>query len=338
MRLLITIALLGCQTTTSSSDAAIADTRPASDGSDASLNDAGHDSASPDVGWDVGSPDSPSDAARDAPLSFLPDLMNMTFEDGVVGESAGGGTGFPLTRPAGEGMYSDGRLIWEFSDDQVFAGSAALKLNIVGQVASETNTVGGTVATDTPDFVGEGDELWWRAMVYLPSDHNPSTLGSSDLKWFRVYRQNAAGEQRGALEFKLSPGGAYRFGNEFGTEFHNVEPADEDRWTSGWNAFELYARFSSDAGTVRFWRNNRLVYEFDVVTLPAGADRMWRTQFIAYWNCARRGQCGLSNEDNDRVPRTQMPIYVDDMIATTSHSPPVERDDAGNLFIGGAYE
>lgn len=186
-------------------------------------------------------------------------------------------------------------------------------------------------------MVGEGDEFWWRAMVYLPADHNPGTLGSSVVKWFRVYRQTSSGMQRGALEFKLDGGGGYRFGNEFGTEFHSVDPDPEDRWTTGWNAFECYMLFSTTEGVVRFWRNNRLIYEFPVVTLPSGADRMWRTQFIAYWNCAMRGQCSLDDSQNDRVPQTQSPIYVDNMIATTSHSPPVNRDADGNLFIGGTF-
>jgi hypothetical protein len=174
-------------------------------------------------------------------------------------------------------------------------------------------------------------------MVYLPADHDPDTIGSSEVKWFRVYRQTATGEQKGALEFKLSGGGAYRFGNEFGTEFHNVDPPVADRWAPGWNALECYAKFSTTDGLVRFWRNNSLIYEFPVVTLPDGADRMWRTQFIAYWNCAMRGQCGLTDAQNDQVPKTQSPIYIDDMIATTSHSPPVNTDAAGNLFIGGSF-
>lgn len=298
------------------------------------------DAGAPDAGApDAAAPDAtlPDAASGDAGFgSFTPDMMNMTFEGTTVGMSASGGSGWPLSNPLeGSGAYADGRNIWEFSDEQVFAGSRSMRINIVDQTDSETNTVGGSVANSAPSFVGEGDEFWWRTMVYLPADHNPGTIGSSDVKWFRVYRQTSGGAQKGALEFKLAGGGSYRFGNEFGTEFHNVDPPAEDRWTTGWNAFELYVKFSTGGGVVRFWRNNHLIYEFTVVTLPGGADRMWRTQFIAYWNCARRGQCSLSDAQNDRVPQTQMPIYVDNMIATTSGSPPVNRDAAGNLFIGG---
>jgi hypothetical protein len=238
----------------------------------------------------------------------------------------------------GAGAYSDGRQHWEFTDEIVFAGARAMKINIVNQTDSETNGVGGTVATDVPDFVGEGDEFWWRALVYLPEDHNPGTLGSSPVKWFRIYRKTDTGMQRGALEFKLTGGGNYLFDNEFGTgDSHSVTALPEDRWAPGWNAFECYAKFSTSAGVVRFWRNNRLIYEFTAVTLPDGANRMWRTQFIAYWNCAMRGQCGLVADQNDRVPQTQSPIYVDNMFATTSHRPPVNRDADGNLFIGGSF-
>ena len=69
-------------------------------------------------------------------------------------------------------------------------------------------------------------------------------------------------------------------------------------------------------------------------TLPAGADRMWRTQFISYWNCAVRGQCSLSDTQNDTVPKTQSAFYIDNMYASGTSNKPTNTDSAGNLIIG----
>lgn len=297
------------------------------------------DSASTDTSADVGTPS-----------SFVPDIMNMTFEGMTLGEDAGKDTAFPISRPRySYGSYNDGRLRWEIADSQVKSGTRSMQLNIVDQIDSETNSVGGTITDNPPYDLVEGDEIWWRASIYLPADFSPSTIRSSPVKWFRIYRVNpddTSSINRGALEFKLEGDGKYRFGNEFGTEFHTITPPDEDKWKPGWNTFEAYAKFSSSSssGRVRFWRNNSLIYDLPVVTLPQGAKKVSRLQFIAYWNCVRRPsstgspQCpGLTDAIADQLPKGQLPIYIDDMLCTGSRSVPQRKDADGNTFIGGSF-
>lgn len=228
------------------------------------------------------------------------------FEGGTVGEKAN-------THPSGsDGAYA----LTVFSDEKALSGNKSAKATVT---KGSTGHLEWGVRYELPDLT-EGDELWYRAWLYFPSDfvYNPDH-GAKGLR-VRVYSNSGSSE------------GYYNiYPNASGITIHQgVDgPAFSDNNANkkfspalkNWEALEIYIKFSATPGKgiYRVWRNGNLLFE-DKKTKTLGASNSKAKEAFIFrlW----------SNYDS---PVTQS-NYIDDVILTNEQ--PSTRDAYGNPFIG----
>lgn len=233
------------------------------------------------------------------------------FEEGTVGEIATGGDG--LTSNAGQATISDVRAQ---------SGKQSLK----AEVQEGKTAYGGRI--DFPSKLTEGDEIWFRAYWYYPTNWIFDT-DAVGLKTMRIKVQESGGGNVGYHSIYIADSNrTVRPHSEIRTaEFNDVVYQKSSNGTYGqfvpqneWHCFEIYVKLHSESGkgVYRIWQNGTLVFEdASVPTLGSQTDN---SPFVL-----------IGNYFNGTGPQTQS-AYVDNIVVT--NEVPVNRDIHGNPMIG----
>lgn len=235
-------------------------------------------------------------ADRRSAEAFL--LKDATFEGGIAGQSpTQGPTGFD-----GEGSQN------EYSTRQVHSGELAARMSKYPGVS--TFSFGGRFNYDEP--LVAGDEVWWRAAVYFPTqeDHNANPR----LKFFRIMRlHHSDGSGWGYVDWYINNNGTHRYiyepsgvrvdtGEQIlaqtlagpvnfgvaGDPDSAVIPGEWAEWQMHVRLHAYPADTDAEGAFVRFYKNGQLIHErSDIPTLlddsgdgpfaPIGL-------FMTYWN------------------------------------------------------
>jgi hypothetical protein len=222
-----------------------------------------------------------------------------------------------------------------YSTEQVADGAQSCKMGITA--GSDGWGEFGAIAS-FPSHMARNGEVWIRLNLFIPSGFNVST-NTGVLKFMRVHTASSGGANEGYHDLLISkPGSSFWdtvLGNISSSYVYNYEafakllavgiPPTDDFKTGRWEAYELYVKFDSVSrnaggqGTVRIWKNNKLLYERrDQATLRSADSYADSFYLFTYWN--------------GNAPATQS-LYVDDVIVTSDT--PANKDAAGNAFIGG---
>lgn len=253
--------------------------------------------------------------------------IDAKFEDGQAGQKA---------------MLTNNDAFHSHANNSKY--STAQKLS--GNQSGSVTTVGGDTSGGFGKWGGswnfdsklkEGDEIWFRAWVYYPTNFDFSSSSSEGMKFMRIHVASANGDNEGyhhnyikdgGNKGKLFIGGEVR-GNDGKTIFDNKSKA-QLRGTSDagivqislgqWHSYEQYVRFDSTPGKGirRTWFDGQLVME-DKKTATLGSPGSY-SDFIYIWTYWNGG-----------APKTQT-AYIDDVIITSDQ--PNNTDSKGNPFIG----
>lgn len=163
--------------------------------------------------------------------------------------------------------------------------------------------------------VYQGGEIWARAWINYPKDFVwPEGPSGQQGKMMRIRTQKSSGDSERIfdiypMETKI------KIGHPFGP----YPSVSSGNGPSGWEAFEMYIKFSSTKGIFRVWRNGVMVFEdTDAPTLGASSSYSAKLLFLT-----------LYGENSSPVTQS---VWIDDVIITNDL--PSTVDAAGNPYIG----
>jgi len=234
-------------------------------------------------------------------------VINSDFESGIIGKKADGPSGF-----------SGARGLTVYSNERSHSGKQSAKATITeGDVG--WLQWGGTF--DYPDL-HEGDEIWFQAYIYWPTDW----VWTDGPKSLRIHIADSGGANRGYYDIFLKPWEIH-IGSEVGNpEFStNVYPRNHiagkrDGDVGRWVPLEMYVKFSAKPGQgiYRVWKDGKLIFEDKLTrTLISSTDKSDFIYLFTIWN--------------NGAPATQS-NYIDDI--TITNEKPSNTDAHGNAYIG----
>jgi hypothetical protein len=112
----------------------------------------------------------------------------------------------------------------------------------------------------------QGDEIWFRIYVYLPSGFDTSCTQCAGLKMMRIHTAAPSLSNEGYLD-ALIGGSGINVGSEVTPEYYNNNPNWKNLGvtvpTGEWMAVEQYVKFSSvvGQGVYRVWRRRQFESE-----------------------------------------------------------------------------
>lgn len=246
-------------------------------------------------------------------------IINADFESGTHGEKADGVDGF-----------SEAFANTFYTNKHVHGGNMAAVTSIkYGE--SSYGTYGGSFTF--PTELKQGDELWYRAWIYLPIGFPFNVLtakvSTEGTKLMRIHTKSATaaeGYHHIYMHGTDSTKGKVFVGSEVNpdtfwgypiSKFRDI-PGSPDVVTGFWGAYEMYIKFSGipGQGIYRVWQNGQLIFEdTTTATLKSSTSTADFAYLWSYWAF----QADATN-------------YMDDVIITNEI--PGNKDAHGNQFIG----
>jgi hypothetical protein len=270
--------------------------------------------------------------------SFTP-FLSRFFEGGSQGDPAAENHGATALDAFDFGRGLSGQLTYEGVSPVPKTG------NFCGKITTDpaTNDWGGVCwKPDGPGsfVIGEGDELWCKSSVWIPSAFDWEATNPGFRKFQRISCVDSLSSNAGRLDFVIYAD------NKIELQFSEVR----DFWTSGpngngtfkaikspvalptdeWVDVEFYVFASSDAalGTIRLYINKVLQLEYNInvqsdsgtVTL-GGPDYILKDFFPMgdFWNS---------------TPSSVQSVYIDNIVLATNALPPTQTGSDGKLIVG----
>jgi len=253
------------------------------------------------------------------------------FEQGTLGTRADGPSGLTNANLSG------GTLANWYDNTHVFSGSKAMKTFFkAGSTGSPgvAYSTGGQITF--PSRITNGDEIWGRFYLYLPSSASWSWVCNPAVKVFRLaHICNSSGTGLGYVSVfnYWSGGSAYNniaISNEIAGLVNNERITGSQFDYGQWQCIELYIKLSPVNGITRIWKNGILIREENQTrttasppfypgykTLSSSSDYADFAYVWTYWNGG--------------APQDQY-AWIDDIKITTD--PPPNLDAYGNRMIG----
>lgn len=244
-------------------------------------------------------------------------VINSTFEDGVIGQVAdnksGATTGASYTWPLSQG----GRTL--FANDNAHSGMQSAKATL----SKGHSGWGEWGLFYTYPKLYEGMEIWLRTWINFPSNFQwPASQGVKGLKL--IVRK---GDDSNHQAFSFYPKQNYIHVENwidlksFYVNNTRASMENHDKQTSGWQAWEMYVKFSAmpGQGIFRVWRDGKLWFE----------DTNTKTLFDSSSYSDSIHILGLYEEVGSPIEQS---VWIDDVIITNDR--PSKSDVYGNPFIG----
>ena len=172
----------------------------------------------------------------------------------------------------------------------------------------------------------QGSEIWVRLFVYWPRDFEFSARPW--MKFIRLHNRTGDGGNGGYNDLYVDKADGNTSVLRTIKEGHNRwQTYDGPPLARGrWECYEVYLFIDSKSvdaggkGRFRVWRDGKLIFDrTDVPTIGTADGTIDYLYLFTYWN-------------NEKPPANH--VFVDDLLIATSASPPPNRDESGNVFIG----
>ncbi len=247
-------------------------------------------------------------------------VIDANFEGGKIGSIANG--------PTGISTCFDQTV---FTNEKVHSGKMAAKATI-NAATDGFGKFGGNWILSGNQRLYEGDEIWYRTWVYVPSNFSFSCGGCTEgPKFMRIHTASSNGDNQGYWNLHLLESGI-TLATSVTQDFYKNHPYP---WTDtrkingsiakgSWHAYEQYIKFSATPGKgiYRAWYDGKLIFEDKITkTLKSSTSYVNKIQLFTYWR-------GTTKEQ----PKYTQSLYVDDIMITNER--PDTRDAKGNPYLG----